>query len=106
MFTTVPANAQDIAQLMAEKYSIEVDEQIFEISYGFKGSLEINIPSLEIENPKVSKMTINQERKSLEINLEDHEYAGPMWVRLPPELISAEGGDFQVLIEDVQNRLS
>ncbi len=85
---------------MAEKYSIEVDEKNFDIFYGFKGSLEIDIPSLEIENPEVSNILLNKERKSLEIDFEDHEYAGPIWFRLPPELISAERGEFQVLIDD------
>ena len=97
----VPANAQDIAQIMAEKYSLQVDEQTFDISYGFKGSLEVDVSSLEVENPQVSSMFLNQEKKSLEINFDEHEYAGPMWVRLPTELITAEGGEFQLFIENI-----
>lgn len=95
------AYAQDIAQLMAEKYSLQVDEQTFEIFYGFKGSLEVEISESEVENPHASNMILDKEKKSLEINLEEHEYAGPMWIRLPTELISASGGEFQVLIDDV-----
>jgi len=100
--SNIPANAQDIAQLMAEKYSLHVDEQTFDIYFGFKGSLEVDISSQEVENPQVSSIILNQEKKSLEINIEEHEYAGPMWVRLPTELITAEGGEFQLFIDNVE----
>ena len=100
-FGLVPVDAQDIAELMAEKYSLEVDEKIFDIYYGFKGSLEIDVSSSEVEKPKVEEMFLNKEKKLLEINFDENEYAGPIWFRLPPELISAEGGEFQLLIDDV-----
>ena len=45
----IPAYAQDISQLMAEKYSLQVDEQTFDVYYGFKGSLEVDISDLEVE---------------------------------------------------------
>ena len=98
----IPANALDIAQLMAEKYVLDVDDQTFDIYYGFKGSLEVDISSQEFDNPKISNIFLNQEQKSLEITFEEHEYAGPVWVRLPTELMSAKGGEFQLLIEDVE----
>lgn len=97
----IPANAQDIAQLMSEKYALDVDERTFDIYYGFKGSLEVDISSQEVENPKASYMILNQEKKSLEINFDEHEYAGPVWMRLPTEMIAAKGGEFQLLIDDV-----
>jgi hypothetical protein len=97
----IPVYAQDITQLMAEKYSLEVDEHTFDIYYGFKGSLEVDISDLEVDNPQASYMILNQEKKSLEIIFDEHEYAGPVWVRLPTEFMSAKGGEFQLLIDDV-----
>jgi hypothetical protein len=96
--------AQDIAELESEKYLLQVDNQTFQIFYGFKGSLEVEIGEKVIENPKVTSMIINQERRSLEINFEESAYEGPMWVRLPNELITAEGGKFQVLVDDNEKR--
>ena len=98
----IPAEAQDIAQLMAGKYSLQVDEQTFDIYYGFKGSLEVDISSQKAENPSPSKIFLNQERKSIEITFEENEYTGPMWVRLPVKLITAEGGEFQLFIDDFE----
>ncbi len=97
-----PANAQDISQLMAEKYSLQVNEQTFDVYYGFKGSLEIDISDLEVENPYVSNMILNQEQKSIEVIFDEHEYAGPVWLRLPTELITAEEGKFQLFIDDAE----
>lgn len=98
--TMNPVFGQDIAELASEKYLLQIDDQTFQIFYGFKGSLEVEIGSKEIENPKVSSMNINPERRSLEINFEESAYEGPLWVRLPNELITAEGGKFKVLIDD------
>lgn len=91
---------QDIAELASEKYLLQIDDQTFQIFYGFKGSLEVEIEAKEIENPKVTSMNINPERRSLEINFEKSAYEGPLWVGLPNELITAEGGKFKVLIND------
>jgi hypothetical protein len=96
--------AQDIAELESEKYLLQVDNQTFQIFYGFKGSLEIEIGEKVIEDAKVTSMIINPERRSLEINFEESPYEGPMWVRLPNELMSAEGGKFQVLVDDNEKR--
>jgi hypothetical protein len=35
--------AQDIAELASEKFLLQVDDQYFQIFYGFKGSLEVEI---------------------------------------------------------------
>jgi hypothetical protein len=91
---------QDIAELASEKYLLQVDDKVFQIFYGFKGSLEMETVGKEIVNPKVSSMNINSERSSLEINFEKSTYEGPIWIRLPNELISAEGGKFQVLVDN------
>ena len=98
----IPAYAQDISQLMAEKYSLQVDEQTFDVYYGFKGSLEVDISDLEVDNPYASSMILNKEKKSMEVFFDDHEYAGPVWIRLPTELITAEGGAFQLFIDDTE----
>jgi len=87
----IPADAQDIAQLMAGKYSLQVDEQTFDIYYGFKGSLEVDISGQQVDNPSPSKIFLNQEHKSIEITFEENKYTGPMWVRLPTKLITAKG---------------
>ena len=97
-----PTYAQDISQLMAEKFSLQVDEQTFDVYYGFKGSLEVDISDLEVENPYASSMLLNQEKKSIQVFFEEHEYAGPVWIRLPTELITAEGGGFQLFIDDAE----
>lgn len=97
----IPANAQDISQLMAEKFPLQVNDQIFDIYYGFKGSLEVDISDLEVDNPHASNMILNKEQKSIEVIFNEHEYAGPVWIRLPTELITAEGGKFQLFIDDV-----
>ena len=98
----LPVQAQDISKLMAEKYSISVDEQTFVIYYGFKGSLEVDVSDLEVDKPVITEMTLNKEEKSLEMTFSESEYAGPAWVRLPNELITAEGGNFQVFINKVE----
>ena len=95
-----PVFGQDIAELSSEKYLLQIDNQTFQIFYGFKGSLEVQIGTNQIENPKVTSMNINPDRHSLEINVEKSVYEGPMWVRLPNELITAEGGKFNVLIDN------
>ncbi len=100
--TIIPVNAQDISQLMSDKYSLQVDEQTFDVFYGFKGSLEVDISGLQVENPKISNMILNQEQKSLEITFGEHEYVGPVWLRLPTELITAEGGEFQLFFDGVE----
>jgi hypothetical protein len=96
--------AQDIAELSSEEYLLQVDDQSFQIFYGFKGSLEVKIGEKVIENPKVNSMSINQERRSLEIKFEESTYKGPMWIRLPNEIISAEGAKFQVLVDGNEKR--
>ncbi len=98
----IPANAQDIAQLMAEKYSLEVDEKTFDIYYGFKGSLEVDISDLEVDKPVISDIILNVDKKSIEAFFEKNEYAGPAWLRLPTELITAEGGAFQLFIDEIE----
>ena len=64
-FGIVPVDAQDIAELMAEKYSLEVDEKNFDIYYGFKGSLEVDVSSSEVENPKVEEIFLNKEKTTI-----------------------------------------
>ena len=95
-----PVFGQDISELSSEKYLLQINNQTFQIYYGFKGSLEVQIGSNQIENPKVTSMNINPERHSLEINFEKSVYEGPMWVGLQNELITAEGGKFNVLIDN------
>jgi hypothetical protein len=90
----------DIAQLEAEKYTLVVDEQEFVIYYGWGGSLEMDIE--EIEYPTVSSMTINQERKSLQVNFEDAPEETVMWIRISFDVMTAEDEQYQLLIDGKQ----
>lgn len=87
----------DIAQLEADKYTLVVDEQEFVIYYGWGGSLEMDIE--EIQHATVSSMEINQERKSLQVNFEDAPEEIVMWIRIPFDVMTAEGEQYQLLID-------
>lgn len=89
----------DIAQIMAEKITFEVGDDTFDIYYGYKGSLD----SMGSDHPEpvLSSMIINEERKSIEVVMEGVPEKTDFWVRIPHELLSAEGEKFQVLVDDV-----
>lgn len=104
LFALIPHNfaqGADIAQLTAEKYVIEFQDKSYVIHYGYAGSFEIEIEK-EVKNPKIISMSINPEKKSLEIDFEKTPEISVMWFRLPKDLISAEGGNFEVLVNDVK----
>jgi len=92
----------DIAQIMAEKKVFEIGENTYDIYYGYKGSLD-SMGSEHIE-PTLSSMNINEERKSIEIIMEDVPEKTDFWVRIPQEVLYAEGEKFQVLVDGVDTR--
>ena len=89
----------DIGQIMAEKITFEFDDDTFDIYYGYKGSLD-SMGSYH-EEPVLSSMIINEERKSIEIIMEKVPEKTDFWVRIPPEVLYAEGDKFTVLVDGV-----
>ena len=89
----------DIGQIMAEKITFEYDDETFDVYYGYKGSLD-SIGSHSAE-PILSSMTINEERKSIEIKMDEVPAKTDFWVRIPPEVLYAEGDEFIVLVDGV-----
>lgn len=89
----------DVAQLTSPKYVLEINENSYDVYYGFHGSLEVDIGKLDESLPIVSSMVINSERKSLEINFSEVPQDSIFWVRIPFELMTAENENYQLLID-------
>ena len=104
IFEDVDAFAQylDIAQLSSEKFTITVDDDSYDMYYGYHGSFD-SMASDEPQ-PKLSSMSINQERKSLEITFDEVPSNSVFWVRMPDKVISAEKSQFQLFIDDVETQ--
>jgi len=100
VFKNIEAFAQyfDIAQIMAEKITFEIGDDVFDIYYGYKGSLD-SIGTDHVE-PILSSMSINDERKSIVIIMEEVPQKTDFWVRIPQNVLYAEGEKFQVLINN------
>jgi predicted secreted protein with PEFG-CTERM motif len=96
------AQYPDIVQLSSEKFTITVDDDSYDMYYGYHGSLD-SMTSDEPQ-PKLSSMVINQERKSLEITFDEVLSNSVFWVRMPDEVISAEKGHFQLFIDGIETR--
>ena len=93
----------DIAKMVSKNYELVIDDQSYTIHYGYHGSLEADIEELKTEILlDVSSMSINTERKSLEVYLENVVEQQLFWVMIPFEVISAEGDDFILLIDGVE----
>jgi len=92
----------DIAQIMAEKIVFEIGDDTYDVYYGYKGSLD-SMGSEHLE-PTLSSMNINEERKSIEITMEEVPEKTDFWVRIPQEVLYAEGEKFQVLVDGVDTR--
>ena len=85
-----------------KSYTIEVDDNTFDIYWGGYGSLEIGGEALEVDEPTVSSMNLNVERKSLEIVLDPVADNKIFWVLLPLDVISAEGAQYKLFIDGVE----
>lgn len=94
----------DIAQLSAEKYPLKVDEKTYDIYYGYHGSFEVDVEKIGEELPKLADMNINTERKSIEVTMASVPSKSVMWLRLPLEVISAEGEQYQLLVDGVDTK--
>jgi hypothetical protein len=95
------AHAQylDISQLESEKVTFTFDEKSYDIYYGYHGSLD----SMGSDSafPTLSSMNINEERKSIEIVMDDVPEKTDFWVRTPETVLFAEGEKFTVLVDGV-----
>lgn len=104
IFEDVEAFAQylDVAQLSSEKFTITVDDDSYDMYYGYHGSLDSM--ASDKPQPKLSSMSINPERKSLEITFDEVPANSVFWVRLPFEVISAEQEQFQLFVDGVETQ--
>ncbi len=89
----------DISQLESEKVTFAFDEKSYDIYYGYRGSLD-SMGSDELY-PVLSSMNINEERKSIEIIMEDVPEKTDFWVRTPEDVLYAEGEQFKVLVDGI-----
>lgn len=98
------AQLLDTIKSTGTAYTIEVDDNTFDIYYGGYGSLEIGGEALETDEPTLSSMNLNVERKSLEITLNPIPNDKVFWVLLPLEVISAEEAKYQLFIDGVNTK--
>ena len=96
------AEPLDIVQLSSDKFTITVDDVSYDLYYGYHGSFD-SMASNESQ-PKLSTMSLNLEKKSLEITFDTVPADSIFWVRMPDELISAEKGLFQVFVDGKETK--
>ena len=89
----------DISQLESEKWTFEFDEKNYDFYYGYHGSLDAM--GSDALFPTLNSMSIDEERKSLKIIMEDVPEQTDFWVRMPEDVISAEDEKFIVLVDGV-----
>jgi len=89
----------DISQLESEKVTFEFNEKSYDVYYGYHGSLDAM--GSDDPFPVLSSMNINEERKSIEIIMEDVPEKTDFWVRTPQDVLSAEGEKFTVLVDGI-----
>jgi hypothetical protein len=88
----------DIAQLMMKKYQLDVEERSFEILYRLSTLGAMAKDSGEDYDAKVVSMSINSERSSLIISLDNILHSDVMSIRFPKELLSADKEKFTLLV--------
>jgi len=89
----------DISQIESEKFVLEADGNSYDIYYGYHGSLDAM--GSVYQDPTLSEITINHERKSLEIKMSEVPERTDFWVRTPFEVITAEKENYQILVDGV-----
>lgn len=92
----------DISQLESEKITFTFDETSYDVYYGYHGSLDAMGSNDPI--PILSSMNINEEQKSIEIIMEDVPEKSVFWVRIPMDVLYAEGEKFKVLVDGIDTR--
>jgi len=93
----------DITQISSEKYVLTIDDKTYDIHYGYHGSFEVNLEKTQ-EYPKLSFMEIIPERKSIQITMESVPSTSIFWLRLPLDVISAEGAQYKLTIDGVDTQ--
>ena len=76
---------------------MSVDDDSHDMYYGYSGS--IDSMGSDKPHPVLSFMSINQERKSLEITFDEVRENSVFWIRMPEDVISAEKGKFKVFVD-------
>ncbi len=89
----------DISQLESEKFILQIDGKSYDIYYGYHGSLD-SIGG-DFQDPSLSEIIVNSERKSLEITMSEVPERTDFWIRTPFEVINAEKENFQVFVDGV-----
>ena len=87
----------DVSQISAEKHVLEVDGDHYVMYYGYSGS--IDSMGSDKPHPVLSSMSINPERKSLEIEFSEVKENSVFWVQMPDEVIYAEKDEFKVFVD-------
>lgn len=104
VFKDVKAYAQylDISQLESEKITFTFNDKSYDVYYGYHGSLD----AMDSDDvfPTLSSMNVNERKKSLEILMDDVPEKTDFWVRIPEDVIYAEGEQFIVLVDDIDTR--
>ena len=89
----------DISQLESEKITLVFDDVSYDFYYGYRGSLDSM--GSNPEYPILDSLTVNSERKSLEIIMETVPEKTDFWIRMPESVITAEKENFTVLINGI-----
>jgi hypothetical protein len=89
----------DIAEIMMNKYKVSVEQDEFTVFYRLSVVESAGGSTLEDLEAKVTSINVNQERVSLVITLDNIEQTDIMSLRLPKELISAEGKQLALFID-------
>ena len=87
----------DISQISAEKFVMKVDGDSYDMYYGYSGS--IDSMGSDKPHPILLFMSINQERKSLEITFGEVRENSVFWVQMPYDVISAKKDQFKVFVD-------
>jgi hypothetical protein len=89
----------DIAEIMMNKYRVSVGQDEFTVFYRLSVVGSAGEGTMEDLEAKLTSVSINQERISLVITLENIEQTDIMSLRLPKELISAEGKQLALFVD-------
>ena len=93
-----------ILEVVGNKYPITIDDQTFVIIYGYGGSFEVSEEQMVGPIPNLLSISLNPERKSLEIEFEKLIEASLFWIVAPPDLISADDYNFQVFVDGKETK--
>jgi len=89
----------DISQIESDKFVLEVDGNSYDIYYGYHGSLDAM--GSDYQDPTLAEITVNGERKSLEITMSEVPERTDFWIRTPFEVITADKENYKVIVDGV-----